>query len=50
MTENWERQALVLSMCGPIYNRIKMCFEYPRKNNGLAKNQDIRNFIALLGE
>lgn len=50
MEGNYERQALVLSMCGPIYNRIKMCFEYPRKNMQIANNADIKNFIALLGE
>ena len=37
-------------MCGPIYNRIKMCFEHPKKNMELAKNPDLKNFINLLGE
>ena len=49
-TANWERQALVLSMCGPVFNRIKMCFEYPQKNMDLAQHADARNFINLLGE
>ena len=49
-TANWERQALVLSMCGPVFNRIKMCFEYPQKNCDLALHADAKNFINLLGE
>jgi hypothetical protein len=32
----WEKQAMVLSMLGPIMNKIKMCFEYPKKNIELA--------------
>jgi hypothetical protein len=46
----WEKQALVISMCGPIFNRIKMCFEYPKKNMELASNKDVKNFMNLLGE
>lgn len=47
---SWDREALVLSMCGPVYNRIKMCFEYPQKNKEIAENNDVKNFIALIGE
>ena len=31
-------------------NKVKMCFQYPRKNVDLANNKDIRNLIFLLGE
>jgi len=43
-------QAMIISMCGPLMNKIKMCFQYPRKNVDLANNKDIRNLIYLLGE
>lgn len=41
---------MVLSMLGPMFNKIKMCFEYPRKSIELAQNPDVKNFIFLLGE
>jgi hypothetical protein len=31
-------------------NKIKICFQYPKKNCDLANNKDIRNLIFLLGE
>ena len=31
-------------------NKIKMSFHYPRKNQDLANNKDIRNLIYLIGE
>jgi hypothetical protein len=43
-------QALVGSMTGPIFNRIKLCFEHPKKNMDLAKNADLKNFVFLVGE
>ena len=46
----WERQALVLSMLGPMFNKIKMCFEFPKKSIELAENPNMKNFIFLLGE
>lgn len=42
--------AMVISMCGPLMNKIKMCFAYPRKNIDLANNKDIKNLVYLLGE
>ena len=50
MERNYDREALVLSMCGPIYNRIKTHFEYPCKNMNLANNKDVKNYINLIGE
>jgi len=50
---NFERpeiEAMVLSMCGPLMNKIKMAFQYPRKNVDLANNQDIKNLVFLIGE
>jgi len=43
-------QAMTISMCGPLMNKIKMCFAYPRKNMDLANNKDIKNLVYLLGE
>ena len=40
-----KEQAMVLSMCGPLMNKIKMAFQYPRKNMDLANNKDIKNFL-----
>ena len=31
-------------------NKIKMSFLYPRKNQELAGQKDIKNFIFLIGE
>lgn len=31
-------------------NRIKLCFEYPKKNMELCTNSDMKNFITILGE
>ena len=45
-----KEQAMVLSMCGPLMNKIKMAFQYPRKNMDLANNKDIKNLIFLIGE
>jgi hypothetical protein len=45
-----ETTAMIISMCGPLMNKVKMCFQYPRKNVDLANNKDIRNLIFLLGE
>jgi hypothetical protein len=49
-TPIWERQALVVSMLGPMYNKIKMCMEFPKKNIEFAQNKDVKLFIAMLGE
>lgn len=48
--ERVEIEAMVLSMCGPLMNKIKMAFQYPRKNTDLANNKDIKNLIFLIGE
>jgi len=45
-----EAQAMVLSMCGPLMNKIKMAFEYPKKNVDLANNKDIKMLVFLIGE
>ena len=45
-----KEQAMVLSMCGPLMNKIKMAFQYPRKNMDLANNKDIKNLVFLIGE
>jgi hypothetical protein len=45
-----KEQAMVLSMCGPLMNKIKMAFQYPRKNIDLANNKDIKNLVFLIGE
>jgi hypothetical protein len=37
-------------MCGPLMNKVKMSFEYPKKNTDLANNKDIKNLIFLIGE
>jgi len=47
---DFEKQALIRSMLGPIFNRIKMCMEYPKKNIELAENSDVKGLINLLGE
>lgn len=46
----WEQQALVLSIHAGMFNKIKMCMEFPKKNIELASNPDLKNFIALLSE
>ena len=43
-------ECLIISMCGPLMNKIKICFQYPRKNMDLANNKDIKNLIYLIGE
>ena len=48
--ERPEIEAMILSICGPLMNKIKMAFQYPRKNIDLANNQDIKNLIFLMGE
>jgi len=45
-----ETEGLIISMCGPLMNKIKISFLYPRKNIDLANNKDIKNLIFLLGE
>ena len=37
-------------MCAGIFNKIKMCMEFPKKNKDLASNPDFKNFIFLLNE
>jgi len=46
-------------MLGPLFNRIKLCFEHPKKNMELAgktmnpgekEQDDIKNFVFFLGE
>ena len=41
---------MIISMCGPLMNKIKTCFNSPRKNVDLANNKDIKNLVSLLGE
>ena len=43
-------EALIISMCGPLANKIKICFQYPLKNCDLANNKDIKNLIFLITE
>jgi hypothetical protein len=45
-----EIQAMVTSICGPLVNKIKTCFQYPRKNVDLATNADFRNLMFVIGE
>jgi len=45
-----ECQIMIKSMCGPLINKVKMAFLYPRKNQELAAQKDIKNFIFLIGE
>ena len=37
-------------MLGPMFNKIKMCLEFPKKSIELAENPNMKNFIFLLGE
>ena len=48
--ERPEIEAMVLSICGPLMNKIKMSFQYPRKNIDMANNKDIKNLVFLMGE
>ena len=41
---------LISSICGTLFNKIKTCFMYARKNKELAANSDLRNLVFLLGE
>jgi hypothetical protein len=41
---------MVLSMCGPLINKIKVSFQYPKKNCDLANNKEIKNLVFLIGE
>ena len=43
-------QVMILSICGPLMNRIKMAFEHPKKNTELASNEGLKNLINKLGE
>jgi hypothetical protein len=45
-----QHKAMVASICGPLMNKVKMSFQYPRKNVDLAHNKDVRNLIFLLAE
>jgi hypothetical protein len=45
-----DTSAMIVSICGPLMNKIKMSFQYPRKNIDLANNKYIKNLIYLLGE
>ena len=45
-----ETEGMIVSMCGPLINKIKIAFQYPRKNMDLANNKDIKNLIYLIGE
>lgn len=45
-----EAEALIVSICGPLINKVKMSFQYPRKSVDLASNRDIKNLIYLMGE
>ena len=37
-------------MLGPMFNKIKMSLEFPKKSIELAQHGDMKNFIYLLGE
>jgi hypothetical protein len=50
MSELWHRQALVLSMCGLVQNRIKICLDNPKKNIELAASLELRNLVFMIGE
>lgn len=51
MAENSpEAESLIVSICGPLMNKVKMAFQYPRKSVDLASNRDIKNLIYLMGE
>jgi len=41
---------MVISMCGPLANKIKMSFQFPKKNSMLAADKGIANLINLLLE
>lgn len=45
-----QTEGLIISMCGPLMNKIKICLQYPKKNMELANNKDIKNLIYLIGE
>ena len=45
-----ETEGMIVSMCGPLMNKIKIAFQYPRKNMDLANNKDIKNLIYLIAE
>lgn len=50
MSTQWEKQALVLSMLGPVSNRLKLCVEFPRKNCELAASPNFKSFITAFCE
>jgi hypothetical protein len=41
---------MIVSMCGPLANKVKTCLLYPRKNTELASNKEFRNLIFLVLE
>ena len=45
-----ETEGLIVSMCGPLMNKVKICFQYPKKNQDLANNKDVKNLITLIAE
>ena len=45
-----KEQAMILSICGPLMNRIKMALAHPKKNKDLASNKDLQSLVALVGE
>lgn len=40
----------MLSICGPLANRVKLYIEFAKKNLEMATNQDFKTFINLLFE
>ena len=45
-----QKQALILSMCGPLISKVKMLFANPNKNKILAQNPYILSIIDLISE
>ena len=41
---------LIISMLGPLSNKIKASFMNPCKNKELAKNKEVKNLIILVVE
>jgi len=45
-----ESQALISSICGPLFSKIKLTFRHALKNQKLAQNEHILALIELLAE
>ena len=42
--------ALIVSMCAPLMNMIKLCLHYPSKNKFQAEKPDILSAVEMLGQ